>query len=358
MINYPIDKDSEKRILILFFFLFIFINDNFGQREDLSGISDRHLEFRNSFASVNTSSLNYNIINVIPGPAPWIGDITYDGTNLWVGTGDYLLYKISPQDGTVLDSIDLSIQDINGLSFDGKYLWVADCYTSHEIQKIDPSNKQMVFSFTHPFSPATHGVEYKDGMLWVNMNKWGQGDTTVIFDTLGNVTNIIPNGCSYSHGIAFDGFHFWITANFMNGQSAVMYQVDTTSFVHLDSILVPGGNYPNGLCYDGQYFWIANAWSDSIYQIELDVTSSMWDKNDNEYKIYPNPSQDFVSVLIPSETCEARLEFYSIMGYHIQSYSLPSKKSRIDISKFKSGIYFYELYEENQIQGSGRIIKL
>jgi len=79
---------------------------------------------------------------------------------------------------------------------------------------------------------------------------------------------------------------------------------------------------------------------------------SIVDESRLEFKIYPNPANDFIN--INSKLHINKVEIYSVLGRQILSTSL--NLNRIDISNLNKGIYFIKVYSSNNI-GIKRVIK-
>ena len=56
--------------------------------------------------------------------------------------------------------------------------------------------------------------------------------------------------------------------------------------------------------------------------------------------IYPNPSDNNISVEVPGNLIGTKLNIYSTLGRKLAAYTLSETNSQFDISNFKSGIYF------------------
>lgn len=72
----------------------------------------------------------------------------------------------------------------------------------------------------------------------------------------------------------------------------------------------------------------------------------------DEVKIYPNPARDFV--FFDVDTHSAFVELFDMQGKKVLSQELLESK-QIDVSRLKSGIYFYKLVQADKIS-SGKII--
>jgi len=66
--------------------------------------------------------------------------------------------------------------------------------------------------------------------------------------------------------------------------------------------------------------------------------------------IYPNPIKDKLSVIINENQIGNRATVYSILGQEINSYVLNNKKTIVDVSAYKKGIYFIKVETSSGIK--------
>ncbi|MCB0846278.1 MAG: T9SS type A sorting domain-containing protein [Bacteroidetes bacterium] len=269
------------KIIITIFFLSLFVSlhsqnidwDNSGKLPN-SPIEIQSSEGAGGSDQLPIESIPFTIVNSFPAPINSLGDLAYDGKSLWLGTFDGLIYKINPQDGSAIDSIMIPFKDIGGISFGHNYLWAAQNY-GDTIYKINPTTKTIVGTITHSLGDYIHGMQFVDGNMMVNMFYLGTTDTTFVLDTTGAVISKTPNHFAFAHGLSSDGCNIWMTANsFGANNDAYLFQKNPVTFATIDSVLVPGGSFANGIVWDGNYLWLANNFSDSIYQLQLNVATS------------------------------------------------------------------------------------
>ena len=314
---------STFKFFVPLFIFYLMSGTSFGQTidDDQSGIIQGNIDKR---YSERIENLQYPFIS----PAmSWIGDITFEGQNIWAGGPTGWIYKISPLNGQILDSMDTQLGvSIDGITYGNGSLWVAQSYLGHTILKIDPVNKVILQSFVHPVpSDFTHGMMFLNNQLWINMFWIGSTDTTFVLDTLCHVVTQFPNHALFSHGLAFDGSHFWITANNQpptNGDYLFKFDMN---FQVLDSFPIPGGHYPNGLVWHNRCLWLSNAQSLSIYEM-CEIVNGMDGENgmaEDEIMIYPNPSEGTLHIAFSDPEENERLDIYNSTGQLMKSIRNP-----------------------------------
>jgi glutamine cyclotransferase len=101
------------------------------------------------------------------GPFPdvtHVHGVTYDGTNIWIATGD-ALNAIDPASGNKVRKIDVPANA--GSAFDGKHLFQI---AEDRIQTIDPETGRVIASVPTPEGGAS-GMAWAEGSLWVGQHR-------------------------------------------------------------------------------------------------------------------------------------------------------------------------------------------
>src|SRR6476661_10443466 len=101
------------------------------------------------------------------GPFPdvgQVGGVSYDGTNIWIATGD-TMKAVDPKSGTTVRSLNVPAHA--GTAFDGKYLFQI---SGDRIQKVDPESGRVISSIPTPDGGAS-GMAWAEGSLWVGQHR-------------------------------------------------------------------------------------------------------------------------------------------------------------------------------------------
>jgi glutamine cyclotransferase len=101
------------------------------------------------------------------GPFPdvtHVHGVSYDGTNVWIATGD-TLNAIDRASGKTVRSLDVPAHA--GTAFDGRYLYQI---SGDRIQKVDPKTGRVVVAIPTPDGGAS-GMAWAEGNLWVGQHR-------------------------------------------------------------------------------------------------------------------------------------------------------------------------------------------
>jgi len=121
---------------------------------------------------------HYNRITTFPSPGPAPSGMTFDGNDLWVADEkEGNIYKITTEDGTILEAYRSPMRIPSGLAWDGQGLWVVgmDSFKRSQKQNGNPSLVKMNFTtgfmnekLNLPKEISRPGsVEWVDGIIWV-----------------------------------------------------------------------------------------------------------------------------------------------------------------------------------------------
>ena len=170
--------------------------------------------------------------------------------------------------GEIIQSYDIPGSYPTGLTFDGKYLWLADRKTD-EIYAINPENGQVVRSIPAPaYWPM--GLTWDGKALWNIDVKGGipqaenyNGIIYQLSPTDGTILKTVPAPTSKPIGLAWDGKYLWCTSN----ASDEIIQFDPDDGTTIKSFKSPAED-PQGLTFDGKYLWVSDRMKDEIYMVD------------------------------------------------------------------------------------------
>jgi hypothetical protein len=76
----------------------------------------------------------------------------------------------------------------------------------------------------------------------------------------------------------------------------------------------------------------------------------------NDFVVYPNPTNDSISVTLSNDSNIKTIAIYTILGQKVLEKNISTSSPTISLKSLNSGIYFYKI-ESNDFSKSGKIIK-
>ncbi len=157
---------------------------------------------------------------VHPGPQP--NGLQCDSDGLWaIDQGNDHLYKLSYEDGSVIEDLNTETSKSSGITKGGGYLWVASTYTA-ELFKLnldgstadifDTPGKGVVTEYGSAANPQVTGAH---GMEWVDENNMWVAVPPAQQVFLMNPHNMtvkrsIPTPGVRPHGLFMDNGNMWL----------------------------------------------------------------------------------------------------------------------------------------------------
>ncbi len=121
-------------------------------------VSDDHTGYVYSF-----NPNNGTVENTFEAPAPSAAGLAFADGVLFILAGDKV-YKVMPEDGTILSYFAVPEKSCRQLAHDGRYLWVSD-RVKDELYMVDPERGKVIGILQAP-GPYPTGVAWMDGQLW------------------------------------------------------------------------------------------------------------------------------------------------------------------------------------------------
>ncbi len=227
------------------------------------------------------------VIRSFDTPAGYPSGLTWDGNHLWIGDfGTDKLYQLDTN-GKVVHTIESPAYWPTGLTFDGKYLWNADTkgqipqgdeYHMGKIFKIDPEDGTILSAIPAP-TPSPAGLAWDGTYLWCTDDLHRK---LIQFDPEdGTTIKEYPSPAGNPQGITFDGKYLWISDRGTNE----IYMVDPSDGTVILIADAPGA-YARGMAFDGQNLWNVDFESKKIYKLKA---------YDDELFIRKDSSQQHIS---------------------------------------------------------------
>ena len=156
------------------------------------------------------------VLKTIESPAYWPTGLAWDGENLWcsdikglIPQGDEYhrgkIFKISPDDGHILFTIDAPVSAPVAITWDGQYLWCVDDLDKKLIQ-FDPDDGTTIREFSSPAS-GPQGITFDGEYLWISDRL--RDEIYMVNPETGNVILVAKSPGKYARDLAFDGKNLW-----------------------------------------------------------------------------------------------------------------------------------------------------
>lgn len=163
-----------------------------------------------------------------------------------------------------------------------------------------------------------------------------QGQNVYVANTSGNITT--ASGTSFSGPIMAGMIaSFWQAIPWATNAEVVQFVKQSA-----DRFNLPTNQYGYGI---------------PDFQMALNMALLNVDElNLNEFKIYPNPTNGFISVSIPNDGSNSKIAIYNSLGQTILEQNINQSNATLSLENLNSGVYFYKIASANATQ-TGKIIK-
>ncbi len=197
----------------------------------------------------------------LPAPGPSPTGMTWDGKYLWIADMKlHTIFKINPDNGSVISSIPSPGLWPAGLAWDGMYLWNVDT-VEKRIYKIDPSSGTILQSFDSP-TESPRGIVFDQEDLWLLDNK--KDEISKISTSDGTTILSLKAPDREATGIASDGDYFWVS----DRMTDEIYRMHKTTGDIVIAFSAPGP-YSWGLAYDGKNLYNIDYQTDTVYVLTV-----------------------------------------------------------------------------------------
>ncbi|MFC1619854.1 transglutaminase domain-containing protein [Candidatus Neomarinimicrobiota bacterium] len=217
-----------------------------------------------SLLMIATTLLSYpgETVAGIPVPSSRPTGLTFDGRYLWVADHETdKLTCLDPGTGEIVKEIASPGFWPMGLAWDGKYLWNIDLRQG-KIFQVDPADGTIRNTISAPRSNV-EGLAWDGETLWVTDPS---NDLIMKIDLSdGTAVQIFPAPAENPQGLTFDGTYLWCSDRILDE----IHMIDPENG-EVIMVLQSPGPYSRGLAWDGRYLWNVDYQSDSLYQIIRD----------------------------------------------------------------------------------------
>jgi hypothetical protein len=146
-----------------------------------------------------------------------------------------------------------------------------------------------------------------------------------------------------------DSLTGWIVGSTsLAGGNPIRYTVNGGINWILDTLFVPVSGLRGVHFYNSSLGW---AVGDGGYIVKYQAPVSVTEINaENDFLIYPNPATNKFEVQSLKFEAGDELKIFDVMGKEILYAKIKAGKIEIDVSKFKSGIYFVQMVSSDARQ--------
>ena len=178
------------------------------------------------------------------GPFPNVTNVagvSYDGTNVWIATGD-TLNAFDPASGKTVRALDVPAHA--GTAFDGKHLFQI---SDSRIQKIDPQTGRVLATIPAPGGGGDSGLAWAEGSLWVG--QYRERKIHQIDPDTGAILRSIESN-RFVTGVTWVDGELWHAT--WEGDESDLRRVDPRTGDVLERLEMPPGVGVSGLESDGR----------------------------------------------------------------------------------------------------------
>jgi len=172
------------------------------------------------------------VIKTLQAPGYQVEGLTMQGDYLWaLDIEQRAAFKLNTKSGIAEKTIYLPLRAPQGLAWDGKYLWAADYKKKDKLYRISAEDGSVIEEIPSP-SNDPHGLTFDGKYLWVS----DRTDDMIymLWPENGYVILAFPSPSKFPRGLAFDGESLWN----VDYQTDKIYQIklrDNTTYVCTDA---------------------------------------------------------------------------------------------------------------------------
>ncbi|MFC1672371.1 S8 family serine peptidase, partial [Planctomycetota bacterium] len=224
----------------------------------------------------------------------------FDGSVLWIARYSNMLYKVDPNSGSLLGTLDVSglTSAAWGLGWDGTNLWMTD-YNGGKLFAVDRTNGSAIKTFDAPGSKQPTSIAPGGGSLWVSDytdRKFYEVDPAD-GSVLGEIAHPTVQGTIY--GVAYFNGGLWLSSYYGDG---MVYKVSCADGSVMKSFQGPETSVL-GTATDGDGgLWLCGYSSRIAYLV--DTGEVTWLSEEPKSGTVPGLSSQEVTVSFDSESAK------------------------------------------------------
>ncbi|MGM0650677.1 MAG: T9SS type A sorting domain-containing protein [Bacteroidota bacterium] len=316
------------KISIAIFFQFYFVLNSFSQTQIEIDTLDQF----------NFDNLNY------------INGLCYDGEYIWLTDNETdSLIAIDKNNGEIITGFPSPLQyDIYGLTFDGQEFWVSSQDSLHELSH---QNGTLLRSIRLPYPIGNNS--FISGLSWVDNNLYctlyaGYSSKIIGIDVNDTVCidTIPPHQTASPAGLTFMYNYFWTLG--MNESKIKQINPDNGEYEGW----FPHENFIDhfiGITQDNEYIYCSDGLN-NIYKYGIEGFNNISTDffNDSIYiNIFPNPVDNELHIS-RNKRSAAEVGIYNASGILVYQKIIESDKCTVDFTGLPAGLYLLKINNEVQ----------
>lgn len=177
---------------------------------------------------------------------------------LWLISGDRHIYLLDVETGQVLERLETRAH--NGVIHDGTHLWVVEPKPA-KLYRLDPDTGEELGTLD-PTGPVPIGLAWDGRHIYCGEHHHG---ICKVDPAQNKVVAQFPGQGVRTHGLAWDGEALW----FVDADLATFFRLDVSDGHIMSSFPSPEGITPHGLTWDGETLWFSSSEPDRINRLKL-----------------------------------------------------------------------------------------
>jgi glutamine cyclotransferase len=168
-----------------------------------------------------------------------VNGVSYDGTNVWIASGD-TLNAVDPASGKTVRALNIPAHA--GTAFDGQHLFQI---SGDRIHKVDPKTGRVIASIPAPDGGAS-GMAWAEGSLWVG--QYRNRKIHQVDPQTGAILRTIESN-RFVTGVTWAGDELWHAT--WEGDESELRRIDPQSGEVLEQLDMPPGVAVSGIEFSG-----------------------------------------------------------------------------------------------------------
>ena len=209
---------------------------------------------------------------------------------------------------------------------------------------------EVILSFYHKFNTDTLydagliEISYDDGESWINVldDRWGFFPTE--FYGLYTEIDTIIGGRNAFTGNSDDWEYVELHWVWLGLTKSTDLEINYNPLLKFKFVSDEIDNSKDG--------WMI----DELVIRRYDVSGNINNNKKSEILLFPNPCEDYISIIYPIDLSDSQLNLFRLDGRKIFNLKI-SESGIYRVKDIQTGIYIYKISDNNEVLSTGRLIK-